>query len=104
MDPEAFRAAGHEVVDVIADYLASIEERPVFPPVEPGSLRPLFAPAAPEKPEPIAAILADYQRLVEPNAYLAWLRQQRKGGPETDGAAAIAAELGLCAVSARRRQ
>ena len=68
MDPEAFRAAGHEVVDVIADYLASIEERPVFPPVEPGSLRPLFAPAAPEKPEPIAAILADYQRLVEPNA------------------------------------
>ena len=40
----------------------------LFPPVEPGSLRPLFAPAAPEKPEPIAAILADYKRLVEPNA------------------------------------
>ncbi len=43
-------------------------------------------------------------RLVEPNAYLAWLRQLRKDAPKTDGAAAIAAELGLCAVAARCRQ
>jgi aromatic-L-amino-acid/L-tryptophan decarboxylase len=68
MDPEAFRAAGHQVVDVIADYLATIEERAVFPPVEPGSLRPLFAASPPEEPEPIGAILDDYRRLVEPNA------------------------------------
>ncbi len=68
MDPEAFRAAGHEVVDVIADYLASIEERPVFPAVEPGSIRPLFEASPPEEPQPIEAILEDYRRLVEPNA------------------------------------
>ena len=68
MDPEAFRAAGHEVVDLMADYIASVERFAVFPPVEPGSIAPAFPPSAPESPEPIAAILDDYRRLVEPNA------------------------------------
>ena len=68
MDAASFRAAAHEVVDLMADYLERVEEYPVFPPIEPGSLAPLFATAAPEQPEPIAAILADYRRLVEPNS------------------------------------
>jgi aromatic-L-amino-acid decarboxylase len=68
MDPGAFRAAAHAVVDVMADYLETLESRPVFPAVEPGSLRPQFPAEAPEAPEPIEAILADYARLVEPNA------------------------------------
>ena len=37
MDPEAFRAAAHAVVDRMADYLATIETRAVFPPIEPGT-------------------------------------------------------------------
>ena len=68
MDPVAFRAAAHAVVDVMADYLAGIESRAVFPAVEPGSLRPLFPATAPEDPESIETILADYGRLIEPNA------------------------------------
>ena len=68
MDPEAFRAAGHTVVDLMADYLASVERFAVFPLVEPGSIAPLLPTAAPEAPEPIGAILDDYRRLVEPNA------------------------------------
>jgi len=68
MDPEAFRAAAHAVVDVMADYLEDIESYAVFPTIEPGSLRPLFPVAAPEDPEPIEAILADYRALIEPNA------------------------------------
>lgn len=68
MDPEAFRAAAHQVVDLMADYLAGVERYPVFPSIEPGSLRPLFPASAPEQGEPIEAILADYQRLIEPNA------------------------------------
>ena len=68
MDAEAFRTAGHQVVDLMADYLASVERFAVFPPVEPGTIAPLFPAAAPEGPEPIAAILDDYHRLVEPNA------------------------------------
>ena len=42
MDPEAFRAAAHAVVDLMADYLAGVEAYPVLPPIEPGSLRPAF--------------------------------------------------------------
>lgn len=68
MDPEAFRAAAHAVVDLMADYLASVERFAVFPSVEPGSIAPAFPTAAPEAPEPIAAILDDYRRLIEPNA------------------------------------
>ena len=68
MDSAAFRAAAHAVVEVMADYLQGIESRPVFPPIEPGSLRPMFPASAPEDPEPIDAILADYTRLIEPNA------------------------------------
>ena len=68
MDPEAFRAAAHAVVDLMADYLETVESRPVFPAIEPGSIRPQFPAAAPESPEPIDTILADYARLIEPNA------------------------------------
>jgi aromatic-L-amino-acid decarboxylase len=67
MDPESFRAAAHAAVDIMADYLKGVRDRPVMPDVEPGTLRPLFAQSAPEKPEPIGDILADYQRLIEPN-------------------------------------
>jgi aromatic-L-amino-acid decarboxylase len=68
MDPEAFRSAAHAAVDLMADYLASVETYAVFPPVEPGSIAPAFPSEAPEAPEPIAAILTDYRRLIEPNA------------------------------------
>ena len=79
MDPESFRAAGHRIVDILADYLGSIEEFAVLPQLEPGSIAPQFTQAAPEEPEPIEAILADYRALIEPNAnhwshpgFMAW--------------------------------
>ncbi len=68
MDPAAFRAAAHTVVDLMADYLEHVEDHAVLPPIEPGTLRPLFPTVPPEGPEPLAAILDDYRRLVEPNA------------------------------------
>ena len=68
MDAAEFRAAAHAAVDRMADYLESVATRPVLPPIEPGSLRGLFPEAAPEAPEPLEAILADYDRLIEPNA------------------------------------
>ena len=68
MEPAAFRAAAHRVVDLMADYLATVEDRAVFPAIEPGTLRPLFPASPPDGPEPLEAILDDYVRLVEPNA------------------------------------
>lgn len=67
MENADFRAAAHAAVDIMADYLASVGDRPVMPEIEPGSLRPLFPAAPPEAPASIGTILSDYQRLFEPN-------------------------------------
>jgi aromatic-L-amino-acid decarboxylase len=64
MDPEAFRAAAHRVADDVADYLASVERRPVVPDVEPGFLRERLPAAPPARPESLDAIFADYETLV----------------------------------------
>lgn len=71
MDPEAFRAAAHRVVDVMADYVAGIERRAVLPAIKPGSISERLPTSAPETAEPLDAILADYMALIEPNA-TAW--------------------------------
>ena len=68
MDPEAFRAAAHVVVDRIADYLRDVERYAVFPAIEPGSIAPQLPASAPDAPESMDAILADVDRLVFPNA------------------------------------
>src|SRR5450830_911161 len=53
MDPASFRASAHTTVDIMADYLEGLRDRPVMPEIEPGSIRPLLAASAPETPEPI---------------------------------------------------
>lgn len=71
VEPATFRRMLHEVADLMADYAESLSDRPVLPPVEPGSIAPLFPASPPEDPEPFEAILDDYRRLVEPHA-TAW--------------------------------
>ena len=68
LDPDALREALHAAVEVVVAHLTGLPDRPVFPSLEPGTLVGLFPSAAPEQPEPLAAILADHQALVEPNA------------------------------------
>jgi aromatic-L-amino-acid decarboxylase len=68
MDQDAFRAAAHAVVDLLADYLETIEAQAVFPAVEPGEIVPRLPAEAPEEPESIDRILADVGSLVVPNA------------------------------------
>jgi aromatic-L-amino-acid/L-tryptophan decarboxylase len=67
MDPAAFRRAAHEVADLMADYLATVEQRPVLPRVAPGDVRARLPGAAPTAPEPLERILADYRAFIEPN-------------------------------------
>jgi aromatic-L-amino-acid decarboxylase len=71
MDPEAFRAAAHRVVDLMADYLADIERYAVLPPIRPGAVSSRLPTVAPEQPEPLDEILADYLSVIAPNA-TAW--------------------------------
>ncbi len=66
MTPEEFRAAAHELVDWIADYRASVAERPVLAQVTPGQVAAGLAGSAPEEPEPWAAVLDDLERVVVP--------------------------------------
>lgn len=61
-----FRAGMHRVADIVADYLDGVGQRPVVPPIQPGDVRRQLPSAAPEAPEPLAQILADYQRIIEP--------------------------------------
>jgi aromatic-L-amino-acid decarboxylase len=61
-----FRAAGHTLVDWVADYLERVGELPVFPDVEPGWVRTQLPPHPPEHGEPWDEIVADLDRVVVP--------------------------------------
>lgn len=65
-DPERFRAEARAVVDWIADYWTTLHDRPVLSRVAPGDVRAQLPRAAPDNPEPLAAILADLDRVILP--------------------------------------
>ena len=66
MSPEEFRHHGHQVVDWIADYLAHPERYPVLPNVKPGDLTDALPHSGPEQPEPMQAILDDFESQIVP--------------------------------------
>jgi aromatic-L-amino-acid decarboxylase len=66
MGPEEFRAAGHELIDWIADYRARIPELPVQAQVKPGEVAGQLPDRAPERAEPFRAVLADLDSVVVP--------------------------------------
>jgi aromatic-L-amino-acid decarboxylase len=68
MDPDAFRAAAHRVVDLMADYIEDVERHAVLPPIAPGTVSGALPTAPPDDPESLDTILGDYLRLIEPNA------------------------------------
>ena len=66
MTPEEFREAGHRLVDWIADYVESIEERAVTPDVEPGDVLACCPNTLPTRPESFSTVLGDVDRIVVP--------------------------------------
>ena len=66
MTPEEFRRFGHEVIDWVADYRATVEARAVHPRIEPGSLRAQLPGEPPIEPQPFGEIMKDMERLVLP--------------------------------------
>lgn len=66
MTPEEFRAAAHELVDWVADHRAAVPSLPVQSRVAPGEVRDALPTQAPERPEPLAALVADLERIVVP--------------------------------------
>jgi aromatic-L-amino-acid/L-tryptophan decarboxylase len=66
MTPEEFRAAGHQIVDWIADYRAGVESRPVMARTEPGDIKKQLPAHAPDQPEPFDAIIRDLDQIIVP--------------------------------------
>ncbi|MBK5267086.1 MAG: aspartate aminotransferase family protein [Acidimicrobiia bacterium] len=66
MSSDEFRRYGKELIDWVADYYEKVESLPVTPTVQPGAIRALLPPNAPEGPEPFAEIIEDLDRVVMP--------------------------------------
>lgn len=66
MPIDDFRAAGHRLVDWIADHVASAESRPVLSQVRPGAIREALPAAAPDAGEPFEQILDDFETTLVP--------------------------------------
>ncbi len=66
MTPEEFRAAGHRLIDWIADYRASVDARPVMARTEPGDVKRQLPAHPPVDPEPFDAIVGDLDRIIVP--------------------------------------
>ena len=66
MNPEEFRRFGHQVIDWIADYRATVADLPVRSAVEPGSIRAQLPSAPPSRPEPFEEIFNDLDRVIVP--------------------------------------
>jgi len=66
MDVKEFRTAGHQVVDLLAEYLENIESRPVFPDADPKLIGQLFTESLPENPEPFDDVLGELQQKLLP--------------------------------------
>jgi aromatic-L-amino-acid/L-tryptophan decarboxylase len=66
MDEKEFRDVGHRVVDWLAGYLGHIEEKRVFPEVEPGTVHTLFAEPLPQDPSRADTVLNELETKLFP--------------------------------------
>ncbi len=69
MTPDEFRALGHRMVDLVADYLRTVDRRPVLSAYRPGDLLARLPEHPPERVERTAewdAILRDVESLIIP--------------------------------------
>ncbi len=63
---DEFRRHGHELVDWVADYLETIEDRPITSDVKPGDIRAMLPETAPEQPEPFEDVVRDLDEIILP--------------------------------------
>lgn len=67
MDANEFRGLGHQVVDLLAEYLEHIEERRVFPAAGPGAIQQLFTEPLPPEPAPPQAVIGEVESKIIPH-------------------------------------
>ncbi len=78
MEVQEFRDTGHRMVDLLGDYFESIEDRPLFPDVEPQRLTELFDEPLPGRPATADDVLGELMALPKHECRLV-------AGPATKG-------------------
>ena len=66
MTPDEFRTHAHKLVDWMADYMGEVEKYPVRAQTAPGEIAAKLPATAPDEPQPMADIFADFERDVLP--------------------------------------
>jgi len=66
MTPDEFRRFGHTLIDWIADYRATVADRPVMSPAAPGDIRDRLPASPPVGPEALDAVLRDVDQILLP--------------------------------------
>lgn len=66
MTPEEFRAAGHQLIDWIADYRSQIDQMPVRAQVKPGDVKNGLPTSPPTTPESFDHLMQDLQNIIVP--------------------------------------
>ncbi len=66
MPVNEFRKYGYQLIDWIADYLENIENIPVLPNIEPGSIKNSLPPNPPEQGESMSEIISDVDKVIMP--------------------------------------
>ncbi len=64
MSSDDFRKHGHELIEWIASYWETVEDRQIIPDVGPGEIRSRLPQVAPELPEEFSEVLADLDGIV----------------------------------------
>lgn len=70
MTPDEFRQRAHELVDWIADYRASLEQRPVMSRAAPGAIKGQLPAAPPTRADDLAGLVDDLDTLILPGLSL----------------------------------
>jgi aromatic-L-amino-acid decarboxylase len=66
MDTNEFRRLGHAIVDQLTEYFETVDERPVFPDIDPGALDALFDEPVPRTGEEGERVLAELDEKLYP--------------------------------------
>lgn len=67
MHTQEFRAVGHRIIDLLADYLERVEDTPIFPNISPKELAGLFDEPLPADPSTLASVLEEFESKILPN-------------------------------------
>jgi aromatic-L-amino-acid decarboxylase len=70
MTPDEFREVGHRLIDWIANYRATLADRPVMARTLPGEVKAKLATAPPDAPDEFEAIFRDLEEIILPGLSL----------------------------------